>query len=31
MDEEHARILTVCLLIIFGIICVSEVLARSGL
>ncbi len=31
MDEEHARILAACLLSMFGIICVTEVLVRGCL
>lgn len=31
MDEEHARLLVVCLLVISGIIAISELYVRSGL
>lgn len=31
MSEEHARLLSVCLLVMFGIVVVSEVIVRCTL
>lgn len=31
MDEEHARLLTICLLVIFGIVAISEIVVRGAL